>query len=89
MTVTIPSGMTASGLTPLLAAYGAGSPLLWWSVTVAGVLLLVAAVFLLREPATAVEGSGASEHEQVGADEGEEPPRGEPEQDDQRSGPAG
>jgi hypothetical protein len=85
VTVTIPSGMTASGLTPLLAAYGAGSPLLWWSVTVAGVLLLVAAVFLLREPATAVEGSGASEHH--GADESEPQPRGEPAEDHQRSGP--
>jgi hypothetical protein len=81
------SGMTSSGLTPLVAAYGAGSPLLWWSVTVAGVLLLVVAVFLLHEPATAAEGSGASEHEQVGADESEGPPRGEPEEADQRSGP--
>jgi len=77
------SGMTSSGLTPLVAAYGAGSPLLWWSVTVAGVLLLVVAVFLLREPATAAQGSGASEHERGGTDESEEQPRGEPAEDHQ------
>ena len=70
--------MTASGLTPLLAAYGAGSPLLWWSVTVAGILLLVVAVFLLREPATAAGGAKASEPEGSGADESKGQPFAEP-----------
>jgi len=67
------SGMPSSGVTSLLAAYGVGSPLLWWSVTIVGVVLLVLAVFLLREPATAGEGSGGAENvrEEAGKDERE------------------
>jgi len=40
-------------VTGVLAAYGVGSPLLWWLVTAAGVVLMIVSVFLLREPAGA------------------------------------
>ncbi len=60
------TGMTYSGITSLVAAYGVGSPLLWWSVTIAGVVLMVVAVFLLREPAGAGDGSEPGNEEADG-----------------------
>lgn len=57
-----------TGVAPVVAAYGAGSPLLWWLVTAAGVVLLIVSVFLLREPAGAsVAGKGADGEEATGS----------------------